>query len=79
VSLSGLYQALFVYVHDRAQFWTNDGQPRAHTIDSDIHKPYTIQFGLKDDSSSFEGPGLLGYHMLSCRINTHKASYFAGT
>jgi hypothetical protein len=81
VSLSGLYQALFVhvYVHDRAQFWTNDGHPRAHTIDSDIHTPYTIQFDLRDDSSWSECPGLLGYYVLSCRINTHKASYFAGT
>jgi len=50
LSLSGFYQALFVYLHDRAQFWTNDGHPRAHTIDSDIHKPYTIQFGLRDDT-----------------------------
>lgn len=50
VSVSGLYQALFVYVHDTAQFWTNYGLPRAHTIDSDIHKPYTTQFGLTDDT-----------------------------
>jgi hypothetical protein len=48
VSLSELYQALFVYVHDRAEFWTNDGNPRAHTIDSD--KPYTIQCGLRNDT-----------------------------
>ena len=39
VSPNGRHQALFVYVHDRGQFWTNDGHPREHTIDSDIHKP----------------------------------------
>jgi hypothetical protein len=50
ISLSELYQALFVYVHDWAQFWTNYGNPRAHTIDSDIHKPYTIQCGLRNDT-----------------------------
>jgi hypothetical protein len=48
--MSGFYEALLVYEHERAQFCTNDGHPRAHTIDSDIHKPYTIQFGLRDDA-----------------------------
>ena len=31
-------------------FWTNDGHSTAHTTDSDILKPHTIQFGLRDDT-----------------------------